>query len=664
MADDDLKKEFDEAYQNSSEKWWPFWHEAGSDTKMTLNDQWGSEDKTKIKKQEREPMSWNKCRRIVNLLSGYERQNRLSIKLDAIEGADRRTVDQHSGSLQYTWNKCRGYNVISNTFQFGSVMTGLGMIELYMDYTFDPLNGDMRMKRMPYQSFILDPYLTEPDLSDCAYILTRDWLSMAQIKLMAVSMDDIKEKDLKDLQKRGKDHKFPKAPPSKDFKGKNYFRVDRFFRRDTDKATLLYEPTSGRSWDYDGKPGELKEFLASPIPELGKNWGEIVQTHEYQKAVVKMGLLIEGQEFYNGLEPHGLDDYPFTAFMGYFVPEHDDFRKRLCGVVRDMRDPQTDLNHRHMKLNDIMDNMVDFLVVKPGALVNKKQAYQRGSGVLWMKDDEEGRSYEYGKDVNLIQGRGAAPGVLESIQLADKALDEVPGGNETLMGMPSKDDPQEAWMMGKLRMLAGLTIFQPLFDNLETGIADLGVKSLKMILANYPASKIGRILNQPPTKQFYDKDFAQYDVLATQGLQTKSQKQMKFAQLVSLAQMQQFQGKFPLSMILEASDLELATDFIAELKQGEQMQKQIGMVTLKAKLAGDNAELQATIATAELKKAQAQKAIADAAKTMALIKQIPEDQMHKLMEMMIELDKSGGFGMEASALPAGPQAPTNPITTR
>src|SRR5208337_4897323 len=149
-AENDLKTDFDDAYQNSVEKWWPFWREAKTDIKFTLNDPWSESDKTKLKKQERDALKWNRVRRMVNLLSGWERRNRLSIKLNPIEGADRKTIDQMSGVVQYAWQKGGAYQTISDAYYHGPLMTGLALVEIYIDYTNDPINGDVKFVRLPY----------------------------------------------------------------------------------------------------------------------------------------------------------------------------------------------------------------------------------------------------------------------------------------------------------------------------------------------------------------------------------------------------------------------------------------------------------------------------------------------------------------------------------
>ena len=653
QTDKDTKKDFDEAYQQSSEKWWPYWAQAKKDIRFRAGDQWTDGDKMRLKRQSRDPMVFNRVRRMCNLISGYERKNRLTVKMDPIEGADRQTADQLSGAVQYVIQRARGYKEISDAFDLGSVTCGLNLLEIYIDFSRDPVFGDLRYSRQSFNQFLLDPFFTKPDLSDCSYYLTRNRLSLDQIgRVMPKAV-----KDLKGIKPMGRDQKFPDMPTAKDFKGKPLYRYDRFFKQDSKKSWLLINKQTGEAREIEGSKAEIEQFLAMPVRTgIDANWGQMFDAEQVEKSIVKLAVIIEDQIYYDDEEPLGIEDYPVVPWLGYWIPELDDWSLKLCGVVRDMRDPQTESNRRRLKMLDIMDTMIRGRKMKKSALVDPRQANLTGPVTLFVRDEANM------EDIQDIPPSAVGQGVLESIALLDKDVEEIPGGNETLMGLPSKDDPQEAWVMGKLRMQAGLTIFEPLMDNYRESLVNLATKTARAIQVNYGAQKIQRILNKPPSPKFYDSDFTKYDLVAVPGLFTESQRALKYASLLALSNMPQFQGKIPASVILEASDLELSQELIEGVKKQEQMQQQIMMAKLQLEGQTIQAETRLAGAGAELKKAQAQKAMADAAEKMAKIKQIPEDRMHKLLEMAMTLDQQGGFGLEPAQKPE-PEAGM-PVTTR
>jgi hypothetical protein len=87
-----------------------------------------------------------------------------------------------------------------------------------------------------------------------------------------------------------------------------------------------------------------------------------------------------------------------------------------------------------------------------------------------------------------------------------------------------------------LRQGAGLTTLQTLFDQLDMSQKLLGKQMIDLIQLNYTPGKIKRIIEEDPTSEFYNKNFGTYDVAVEEGLNTSTQKQMQFAQMLQLKQ--------------------------------------------------------------------------------------------------------------------------------
>jgi hypothetical protein len=94
-----------------------------------------------------------------------------------------------------------------------------------------------------------------------------------------------------------------------------------------------------------------------------------------------------------------------------------------------------------------------------------------------------------------------------------------------------------------------------------------------MIQSNYMPGKIKKILEgQEPTAQFYNKAFGKYDAVVEEGLNTSTQKQMQFAQMLQLKEM-----GVPISAedLLEAATLQNKKRIIENLTKTEQAQGQL-----------------------------------------------------------------------------------------
>src|SRR3982751_2317073 len=175
--------QFTQFFYDAYRTWGVYYAAAYRDLRAYAGDNWTNLEKSKLEKQNRMVLELNKIRRVVNLYSGYERENRTATVCTPVEGSDARTADQFSNVMYYVYDKANADYMVSEAFEH-SLKTGLSIIGLYMDYSRDKVNGDIKMYWKPFNALMLDPYFTKRDLSDCDQASTRDLLSKEQIKAM------------------------------------------------------------------------------------------------------------------------------------------------------------------------------------------------------------------------------------------------------------------------------------------------------------------------------------------------------------------------------------------------------------------------------------------------------------------------------------------------
>ena len=329
-----LIEDFNTAYNESSTKWSPWWKEAKRDTEYYLGKQWSKKDRAYLEAQDRDPEVYNRVKLIVSRISGYQRKNRLSMRVEATAGSDQ-TAAILSGIVQYEMNKPgvgSGYMLMSNAFKWGALCSGLNDIEVYMDYSMDPVCGDIRFRRRPYNSMLRDPYFTELDLSDCRYILDRIWVTKDEAKAILPGHRNT----ITAMLPKGPDGKFPHAAKEKDFRGKPLLKLDRFYRQEFKKTYSLVNQMTGQVSEWEGNKADLDRQLSQPAQvqgvNLGVNWGQILQPMAGQKRIIKLAYLLDDKEMYDDEDPLGLDDYPFVPVMGYWAPEYDEMKWKLQGM--------------------------------------------------------------------------------------------------------------------------------------------------------------------------------------------------------------------------------------------------------------------------------------------------------------------------------------------
>ena len=188
MSTANLRDEFAEYYRNDYACWQNYWAEAERDMEFALLAQYTESEWDKANRQGRELLVIDKTKRQLDLLEGYEQRNRHILKIMPTEGQDDLVSQQLTGIIMHIMAGGRGYtgyDCMSSAFKWGSLATGSNLLEVWKDK-----NGNLRLFRRGFNSFLLDPMLTQPDLSDCGHILTGQWVRKDRIKKLLPSESD------------------------------------------------------------------------------------------------------------------------------------------------------------------------------------------------------------------------------------------------------------------------------------------------------------------------------------------------------------------------------------------------------------------------------------------------------------------------------------------
>jgi hypothetical protein len=626
--EEDLKKDFSEVYENAFKAWELWFKEAKIDLKFYLGDQWNAIDKKYLENQRRNALVFNKLRRVVKLLTGYQRKNRLSLKIDPVEGSDEITASQFSGVLQWQLQNANGYNILSDAFEQGPIKTGLNLIRLYMDYTEDPLNGDIRFRRVPFNKALLDPHFSERDFSDLNFLFFREYLTKQELKAIFPNH----KKDLEQMSPKGSDQKFPYMPYAKDILGKDKFRYDEFWKKTYKEITILLDPETGAQKLWPGDKKRLGLFLGL-FPNI-KVLKKYVKTSE-------LNIFVDDELFYEGPDPGGSDGFPFIPLIGFWDPEYDEMKWKLQGIIRCIRDPSTEGNKRRSKILDMIDSQIATgWAAEEDAVVNVSSLYQSGQGEpIILK-----KGKIYGQSLQKIPPPDIPEGLFRMMETMDKDVVDIPGANAELFGMPENEDMQIAGILSKLRQSAGLTILQDLYDNFRMSQKIMGEKMVEMVKNNYRPQKIQRIINEQPSKEFYSRDFGKYDCTPAEGVLTDTQRQMYFTQLL---QLRTLGAPIPWAAIIDAAPLEqkehLKKMVAQEEKNASEQQKaQLMMQMLTQGMM--QSKIQSDIAGAEEKRTQARENQAnmwlDKVKTMREISSLQNKDLMDLVSFSRMLEQS------------------------
>lgn len=615
--DSSIKQRMEHFYSEAISINQSFWAEADTDSRFHAGDQtlW-NELYGNMPIANRRQFNFNRIRRVVNMISGYQRRNRKSTIVTPVDNADSVTADQFTKIFMWANQQEGMLETISDSFQ-GALVTGMNLLQLWVDYRSDPVSGNIKLDNCSYNSFLIDPFFRKQDLSDCNGLWKRSFLTRSE----CVALLPDHKSEIEDLQGSGlHDNKFQYMPENFNQRGgqrgQNLLTYDEFYYRDYRKQHMLIDAETGETMEWRGKDDDaLKEFLRL-YPQI--------TIHDQEIPTVKVAILVQGRVFYDGPNLMGIDRYPFVPVLGYYTPELPYFPWRVQGVVRGLRDAQYLYNRRKVIELDILESQINSgWKYKENALVDPKDVFMSGQGRgLALKQEAQMT------DVEQIVAPQIPPSMIQLSELLSQEISQISGVNEELLGAAMDD---KAGVLAMLRQGAGLTTLQVLFDQLDRSQKLLGRLMLEVIQANFTPGKVKRIIEEEPSPQFFNKAFGTYDAAVEEGLNTTTQKQLQFAQLL---QMREVGVIVPDETLLKASTMQNKKELMeaVQKQKAQQMQLQQQM---------HQAQVQESMAKAELAQARA---VSDRGKAMASASQVAENEA-SVIEKYAEAEKDKQQGM-------------------
>lgn len=618
----EIKSTYEDAYNQSISAFGLFHAEARTDLDMRMNEQWPAELKKWLLDARRSAYVFNKIHRIVSIITGYERRNRLALKIGGVGAEDDKACSQMTGVIMHLMTSANGYNILSDAFEWGSLVTGANLIHPYLDR-----DANIKFKRLPYNRFLLDPNMTEQDLSDCGYVLqaapvTEDVAEMlcpqAKGEIAKIPANDV-------ISSR-----WGNIAQIQGLKKQKMRLYEEFWERKTRKQKVLLDRTTGEEKVWEGNDKKLG-MLQQQFP--------MISAYDKWVDTVELSVLLDGEPIWSGPDPHKIDAFPFVAEFGIWCPEHDNWALKLQPVIRFIRDVQRADNKRISQAIDIIETQITTgHKYKEGSVVNEEVLYAGGQGkAIMMKKDAQLADHEQ------LRGGDIPPGLFQLHQMLDENITTIPGINEELFGTETKDI---AGVLSKMRQGAALTTLQKLFDNHRSTIANLGRLLVKMVQKNYNPQKIKRIINEAPVPQFYDEDLTKYDCIPMQGIYTDSQREMYYAELQQL----KTQGyPIPAEEVLKASPVQMKDSLVQAVKQGEQQQAQQAQVMAAEKQILNQlrqGKIAMEMATAKERSTQADENVTTSklnqAKTLVEMEKLRHEQAMQEIDRMLKIDVAAG----------------------
>ncbi len=545
MATDyDIVSDFTQDYNRAYMLLNPLYAEQYRDVGFYLGNQWSLEQLRYLNEERRNSFTFNKIRKIINMISGYQKSHSNASIVVPYETGNEDTAQQLSELIRHVMEP-KGYRIISEAF-LRALITGVCWVSPWIDYREDYVNGRVSFHIDNWNDVIWDPFSVQPDLSDSTFCARRKYMSKDQIKSLVPGC----EREIDAMGYGNRDEKFTYEPYARQWGLQELLAYNEYWKQRYKKGWILVDRATGEQKPWKGDRSRL-EMLIKAMPNLAVIEG-------YYKTV-DYHIIVENRLLYSGEDPWSIGEYPFVPFYCLFDGSYDLFQWKIQGLVRLLRDPQEEYNMRKSKLLDIVDSQIGSgWKAKSGAVSNPKSLFQSGQGkVIFFNPNFELSDAE----------RIDPPNIPESLFALQDSFDKDMADMVDISNMNIDDTDRMSAVLFQMKQQLGMMGLGPIFDNLRESQHILTHKVMKMV-QNYTPEKVERIIKTKPTKEFYNKTFLDYDVNIVEAVRTDTQKQQAFLQAWT---MKTAGVQVPDEMLWKLSPYPIEKEFMQKIEEQNKM---------------------------------------------------------------------------------------------
>lgn len=321
--------------------------EAKEDFRFVQGKQWDKSDVDTLRKQGRPAITINRCRPMINQVSGYFGQNMSEANFLPRGEGDDEICNIAKGVNKYVYDKCM---FLRHKKKVGRdrLICGKGYYWVFYDFDYDKMDGMIKIeRRSPFEVFV-DPESVKEDLSDAEFCGTYSWESPDELALIYEEKAD----QIKLLT-----HKLDAA------------EVDTvggepvWYSKQLKKVRVVqywYKERSYRNvYQMNGQPDTMEETeeLASmeklkvADPLTGQ---PLVKKHRIPSCDYKFMVFCDDVLFEENPSPYKHKRYPLVQEFAYYTGEKDENDSTLepAGLIRDLKDIQREVNkHRSQRMH-------------------------------------------------------------------------------------------------------------------------------------------------------------------------------------------------------------------------------------------------------------------------------------------------------------------------
>lgn len=594
IGSDDLRSEMMARYKIVDRHYAPWKALAEEDFKFALGDQWTDEDKEILNKGGRPCLTFNRIRPLINLVSGYQRENSARIKVSP-EGGEDKIFSEVCDKLIAFIDKTAKLNYKLGYYFDDGVICGKSYIEAMLTYDKDPVRGELQFNLLtPYQ-FLPDPEFKEYDLNDgCAYGFKVGKFTKARLKELFPNKAKIIDQFATDTDEFADNLSLSMLEGSNDDYGNKpeitvtrttadqedidpelkidmKFTLKEYWRPKLVEKYFVIETESGEPRKFD-KNEDAEAFATLQGPDF-----IVIKRKVPEMWVADMVCGIILQDIKSPMEAY-YSGYPYFRYMADWSPNAPSETLRVQGITRPLKDPQKEKNKSKSQTLHILNTQansgwigdddamtpdgwkkLETMGSKPGIAVKKKK----------------------GSELREILPKGPNQGHIQREMQADEEFKQISGINPDLMGF------QEGTASGKaiaMRVKQAILSLSRIFTNYRYSKEIMGDFILLMIPLVFDAKKIMKVVGpdymQKAVSERYPQGLSEgniqafltmikdnkYDVYVTEADAQQTIRYETFTQMVELVKAG---VQIPPDVLIDFMDIPNSDEVLGKIQQAQ-----------------------------------------------------------------------------------------------
>ena len=461
--------------------------EMALDQEFYDGNQWSDQDARVLRDRGQVPIVYNQIAPTINIVLGTEKRSRAQFKVLPRGKEDSRAAELKTQLLKYLNDVNREQFSKSMAFE-DAVKVGVGWLETGVQGEDD--GEPVYARYETWRNMLWDSASIEKDMSDCRYMTRSKWVDVdvahalfperrGMIDQSAIESDrflmDASHGDIAMDTMEIADSMYRSDQAQFAYKRLRLRLIEIWYRAPTKVKKLSGGMFSGEIYD-EAHPAHQEEITMGKAVVVNK-----VMMRMHCAIMTIKGLLFVSQT------PYRHNDFPFTPIWGYRRGANG----LPYGLIRQLRDIQTDVNKRASKALHILNTSKTIMdegavpdldtfmeeVSRPDAVIVKKQ----------------------GKELNIHVDRDLAPAHIELMSRSIQMIQSVSGITDEYMGRTTN---AKSGIAIQRRQEQGSLATSAIFDNLRFASQVHGEKQLSLIEQFFTEEKQFRITNMRGTPEY------------------------------------------------------------------------------------------------------------------------------------------------------------------